>query len=587
MSDDVVKLSIEPDPAGLDKLENAVEAVENKINSRKGKKPNEAEEMFRKMAKNYNEAVSKGQATIVKNLEEQLKRLASFIVGVSGAASSAVSNAARRASPSGGGSGGMGVPPSGGGGSGGGGNYNPWTTATGGGRGGNPPGNPWTTATGSPPTATGGGRGGVGGGGGGSGSPPPRNPWTTATGGYSPNPWGGSPWTSAIQATAFAPPPPVQPPPPPVLTQAERDRQRQEAAQMQRLARFVERRQREAHRQQQMRNMAYGAAVGLNIVGGYNMARGGAHQAFQGAMFGNASGVISGGLGMAGGAASMLAGPVGGPIIRTITTVLQRFTTLMDEMTHNLAKYNSGIANAQAQYEVAQIQFNIRMARASEGLLVSWNRAKIRVLESLERAMPAIERTMNAIAPIIDAAPGFLEKGYKGAQGAIFDMPSGIFGPNLGRLLDKMFGPQVSASVGIPAGLEMRAFSDQVMNAMRTRTGGVTARGDFGDFGRSAPFLGPGGHGGGGHFPFHTPAHPHGHHHQPPPPQRTPHFTGPGLDIHQTVQMNFEASIAGEREVWESISQARERLIEAVRLAGLEHSMARAFVFAPAPTFTL
>lgn len=98
-------------------------------------------------------------------------------------------------------------------------------------------------------------------------------------------------------------------------------------------------------------------------------------------------------------AASYAAGPVIGLVLDPLIGQFHKLIDVMDETVGRLAQYSGAASAAEAQLEVTTLQYNIKMAKALEPAMVSWDRLKINLLHGMETLMPVF----NGIAEVLSA----------------------------------------------------------------------------------------------------------------------------------------------------------------------------------------
>lgn len=138
------------------------------------------------------------------------------------------------------------------------------------------------------------------------------------------------------------------------------------------------------------------ANIGQVLWGARGVARGG-RQILSSGLFGNATGALQGGILAAGGVGHMLAGgaglAIGGPAgmavggglglaVTALSRSLAGLVDVTDKLSTTFSRYNAGIAASQASVTVATLQNNIRLANATEPLILAFNRLKITALDT-------------------------------------------------------------------------------------------------------------------------------------------------------------------------------------------------------------
>ncbi len=173
-----------------------------------------------------------------------------------------------------------------------------------------------------------------------------------------------------------------------------------------------------------MRGVLEGRVAGAYFGQGKMMLRYGAIAAGVGGVAGGVAGGMMGGP-MGGASGALLGSGVGAAAgvgigylkglpdvlsARLESFVFNKFASLMDSLVDTAKKYNGVAAAWSARYEVAQIQFTIKMAKAAEPLIASWMQLKLRVLEVVGQALPKLTPLIDWLAKKIDEMKGSLDK---------------------------------------------------------------------------------------------------------------------------------------------------------------------------------
>lgn len=90
--------------------------------------------------------------------------------------------------------------------------------------------------------------------------------------------------------------------------------------------------------------------------------------------------------------------------------LMTKLAGILDSLVDQSKKYNAVAAQWAARYEVAQIQFTMKMAKATEPVIAAWMQLKLKILEVVGNALPKLKPLFDFIASKLDDMKGSMNR---------------------------------------------------------------------------------------------------------------------------------------------------------------------------------